>query len=296
MQTVMARRGYEIAQTPDGTMMVVPETRTAMRAQFLALSLIVGVPLTAFVYAMIGQVGATVVGAVFLGFPLLIWIVMWLLAPGPLTIKLTNDAMILRNKTRLLRKDIREVYARGPDDTVVSGKSAMQMNVRAAQARQVAAMRWVVAIVYGGDDYVISSNLTELLAVNITGEIARWMEASAAEHQTAGDHRVVEQIGAAPDHRKLGLVLMVSAVAAYAVADALTGGLKGISDLGEVVAGLALSPLLVVLAVIQPASNVAVASHHPPVIVLCFCGLAFWSGIVLLVRGAWRSRRRAANA
>ena len=181
-QTVVASRGYEIAPTPDGVTMTVPETRDAVRNRRFLTVAIPGLFPTCltWVFTSPWAPGAPlltfVVGCVFVGIPLAFWLARALNSPGPLVIQLTPDSLIVRDR-RYLKQDLRDVYAQGPDSVVVTGRNALEINGKRQAARAVLAKRWSAVALYGGERIVLSDYLTEIVATDVVGEIEAWRQA-----------------------------------------------------------------------------------------------------------------------
>ena len=180
-QTVVASRGYEIAHTPEGVTMTVPETRDAVRNRRFLTVAIPGLFPTwlTWVFTSPWAPGAPlltfVVGCLFVGIPLAFWLTRVVMSPGPFVIELTSDSLIVRDK-RYLKRDLREIYAQGPGEVFVTGRNAMELNSKAQMARAGLAKRWAEVAVYGGERIVLSNYLTEFLATDLVGQIESWRQ------------------------------------------------------------------------------------------------------------------------
>lgn len=179
METVVASRGFSVTQGADGVTLTVPETRGTLRNRMLWIFVFTGGPGTLLIWALANGVVGAIFGFFFLGLPFLWWLLLTAVAPGPLAITLGPDSLSVRGK-RYLKNDIRSVYAQGPGEVMVTGRSQFEMNAKAQQARANLALRWALVLAYGGQRFTLSQHLTEAMAIDVANEIATWLESRQA--------------------------------------------------------------------------------------------------------------------
>lgn len=296
MKTVAARKGYEITRTPGVTSLRVVENKGAWPA-ICGVSSVMGGLLAWFCSSVTGSTGVGIVVATVFVAPFLIWwAIVWMRTPGPLSVHMTADSLIVRGK-RYARLDVGRIFVVTPGSATAYGIGAAGMLDAAAQNRlmQVGrAQRFGVTLQYGTEVIAVSSRLTSTVAEAIGREIATWHE-SPAPDQPPLSAAELAQLTAADTSAKAknpGLMLMAASVIGWSAA-MLAYAPK---DLAEGILGLAIWPLLGPL-MLMGAKRDTHGVVFPPDALYMAAGIIFWAGIFLLIRGAWRSRRRrTANA